>query len=219
MGVQSRLWTELTAAFPANAIEWRITRLSEDVSKAALRPQLRYDSLMQRLKSVLTPTDWSLRYVNLADEAVCAELSILGNTRSSVLSLLSPERTAVIAAQDAFVYAAEAFGIVPPADSNRDYWVDYDAEHHCALYEPDLEEPVTAEVLPDADKRPDGNSEKSAGHQAIDRLVDRLKQEGFGLEAARLLIRFGGYGQNPEEARGLYGELRALLLKSELKSA
>ena len=53
---------------------------------------------------------------------------------------------------------------------------------------------------------------KSAGQQAIDRLVDRLKEEGRGLEAARLLNTYGGYGGNPAAARELYAKLRALLL-------
>ena len=53
--------------------------------------------------------------------------------------------------------------------------------------------------------------EKPTGQQMIDRLVDRLKDEGQGLEAARLLVRYGGYGKDPETARELYARLRALL--------
>ena len=52
---------------------------------------------------------------------------------------------------------------------------------------------------------------KPAGQQMIDRLVERLKEEGHGLQAARLLVRYGGYGKDPEAARELYAQLRALL--------
>lgn len=52
---------------------------------------------------------------------------------------------------------------------------------------------------------------KPTGQQMIDRLVDRLKDEGQGLAAARLLVRYGGYGKDPDTARELYAHLRALL--------
>ena len=54
-------------------------------------------------------------------------------------------------------------------------------------------------------------AEKPTGQQMIDRLVDRLKDEGQGLAAARLLVRHGGYGKDPDTARELYAQLRALL--------
>ncbi len=54
-------------------------------------------------------------------------------------------------------------------------------------------------------------TQKPAGQQMIDRLVERLKDEGQGLAAARLLVRFGGYGKDPDTARELYAHLRALL--------
>jgi hypothetical protein len=54
-------------------------------------------------------------------------------------------------------------------------------------------------------------AEKPTGQQMIDRLVDRLKDEGQGLAAARLLVRYGGYGKDPDTARELYAHLRALL--------
>jgi hypothetical protein len=59
--------------------------------------------------------------------------------------------------------------------------------------------------------RADGPVEKPTGQQMIDRLVDRLKDEGQGLAAARLLVRYGGYGKDPDTARELYAQLRALL--------
>jgi len=55
-------------------------------------------------------------------------------------------------------------------------------------------------------------SPKPEGQQMIDRLIDRLKDRGLGLQAARILVRHGGYGKDPQAARELYGELRQLLL-------
>jgi hypothetical protein len=54
---------------------------------------------------------------------------------------------------------------------------------------------------------------KPEGQQAIDRLVERLRAEGNGLETARLLVRYGGYGSDPQAARELYGKLRELLAR------
>ena len=68
--------------------------------------------------------------------------------------------------------------------------------------EPAQVEPPQAETPP-----------KSAGQQAIDKLVDRLKADGKGLGAAKLLNAYGGYGGDPNAARELYAKLRALLLE------
>ena len=55
-------------------------------------------------------------------------------------------------------------------------------------------------------------SAKPEGQQMIDRLIERLKAQGQGLAAARILVRHGGYGKDPQAARELYAELRQLLL-------
>lgn len=54
---------------------------------------------------------------------------------------------------------------------------------------------------------------RSPGQQAIERLVDRLRAEGLGRQAAGLVVAHGGYGRSPEDARSLYRELRELLLE------
>ena len=70
-----------------------------------------------------------------------------------------------------------------------------------------------AGAVPTAGEKPRAVApvEKPTGQQMIDRLVDRLKDEGQGLAAARLLVRYGGYGKDPDTARELYAQLRALL--------
>ncbi len=54
---------------------------------------------------------------------------------------------------------------------------------------------------------------RSEGQQVIERLVDRLRAEGLGREAAALVVEHGGYGRTAEEARELYRRLRSLLLQ------
>jgi len=60
---------------------------------------------------------------------------------------------------------------------------------------------------------------KAEGQQIIDRLIERLKAEGQGLAAARILVKHGGYGKDPQAARELYGELRDLLRATQERDA
>ena len=71
---------------------------------------------------------------------------------------------------------------------------------------PSAPEPPVTEPLVNTPPKP-------AGQQAIDRLVERLGGEGKGLEVAKLVTRYGGYGDDPEAAKELYSQLRALLLE------
>ena len=63
-----------------------------------------------------------------------------------------------------------------------------------------------------------GEAAKPDGHQVIDRLVERLRQEGLGAEAARLVTSYGGYGRDPETSRELYTKLRALLVQRSART-
>lgn len=53
---------------------------------------------------------------------------------------------------------------------------------------------------------------RSEGQRAIDKLVDRLRDAGLGLDAAKLVNQHQGYGSDPDAARELYTRLRQLLL-------
>lgn len=72
-----------------------------------------------------------------------------------------------------------------------------------------------------ADREADGSAgadagagaARSEGQQAIERLVDRLRAEGLGRQAAALVVEYGGYGRSAEAARELYRRLRELLLQ------
>ncbi len=68
--------------------------------------------------------------------------------------------------------------------------------------------------LPDSGQ-PAAAPPKSSAQELIDRLIARLREQGKGKEAATLVVRYGGYGNDPETTKKLYGELRALLIEKE----
>lgn len=202
-------WDRLAAPFPAEAITWRVLEVAPDGRSARVRASLTATAIAARLDEVVGPDGWRFRFQELL-EAVACELSIGNGVRSAVASRLpleAPEDTA----QASLALAAEFFGMRPPFDTSLPYWVDYDPDEGIspmaeAAYSPAVGERSrgdTAGVAP--------IEGKPQGQQVIDRLVERLKDEGLGLEAARLLVEYGGYGSDPQTARELYGRLRELL--------
>lgn len=156
--------------------------------------------------------------------------------------VLSVGNDAERTSRDALVQAAEYFGIISGADTSQNYWVDYDPEAKDILFEPEYEKALVNETseasrefsgfsldtgqevveeldmsklsgpLVDLEQEPEEDHLKTEGQQKIDRLVERLKADGMGLQVAKLTVQYGGYGNNPDEARILYGKLRELLI-------
>ena len=224
-------WQKLAAPFPYDAILWRIVRLADDQQTAQVHPQLRAAAVIARLNSVVGIAGWSNHFSPIGNEGLCCTLSV-GEVRKSVVVSLGMgdakdlPRSSAERADDALAKAAEHFAMLPPVDQTLSYWVDYDPENRVILYEPAPIAPVQPALAPvhspadsvnsteHGDAYPnDSYDDKSAGQQAIDRLLERLQQEGLGLEAAKLSISYGGYGSSPEAARAFYRELRGLLLK------
>ena len=221
-------WAKLAQPFPETALEWRVLRLDDEQLRAQVRPQLRLDALTDRLDETVGIAGWSHTLVPLGPTgSVACTLTVEGVSKSAGANL-GPGLAASVLADDALVYAAERFHMLPPADLTLSYWVDYDRESGTTLYEPgrqpggfteegspEAETPVTPAETPTA-RGPETSGEskptpKSAGQQAIDRLVERLKADGLGLQAAKLVIAYDGYGSNPDAARELYAKLRELL--------
>jgi hypothetical protein len=148
-------------------------------------------------------------------EAVSCELTIGTVTKSAIAESRHVDKST--ASRDAFVYAAELFGLVPPVSRTESYHVDYDPETKTLLFEPEVTSSATRSQLQERVSSPtqplEEPSVKSAGQQAIDKLVERLEGQGMGKEVAKLIVNYGGYGQNPEAARELYSKLRALLVE------
>jgi hypothetical protein len=136
--------------------------------------------------------------------------------------------------------AAALFGAVPPVRVDGDGWVDADPATGDALFPPeyavsggvgDGTEPISAPgrgasegtrsaaVPANPPGSLGGNAEvKREGQQMIDRLVTRLREEGMGAEAARLVTVYGGYGRDAAAQRELYAKLRALLVERSART-
>ncbi|MEM7737134.1 MAG: hypothetical protein AAF267_15230 [Deinococcota bacterium] len=217
-------------AFDPEQLVWRVVELADDEHHARVRPQLDMLAVRARLNTVLTPTGWSYRF-DPVNGAISCTLSLGELSRAALVSLNSPVPLDTnTRAHDAFVYAAEGFGILPPADVTAQYWVEFDAEQRTILYEPELLPGLVSGSSPElaslgeaspaneqlvADSKPLTDSKpvvKSEGQQAIDKVMERLNAQGQGLEAAKLAITYNGYGDNPDMAREFYGKLRDLLM-------
>jgi hypothetical protein len=210
--VSNEPWKHLAASFAESDLEWRIVALSTEGNEATVRPQLRFEAVLQRLDETLSIAGWSSRYRAIG-EAVSCELTIGTVTKSALAESTHVDKST--ASKDAFVYAAELFALVPPVNRTESYHADYDPETKTLLYEPEVGNPSAPRPqAPESGSSPakEETPVKSAGQQAIDKLVERLEHEGKGKAVAKLVVQYGGYGQNPEAARELYGKLRALLV-------
>jgi hypothetical protein len=210
--VSNEPWNDLAVPFAESDVEWRVIALATEGHEATVRPQLRFEAVRQRLDETLSKAGWSSRYRALG-EAVSCELTIGTVTKSAVAESTHVDKST--ASEDAFVYAAELLGLVPPVNRTESYHVDYDPETKMPLFEPEIAGRVSSPTA----QPPEDTSMKSAGQQAIDKLVERLYGQGMGKEVAKLIVNYGGYGQNPEAARELYSKLRALLVGQEGSSS
>lgn len=209
-------WNHLAVAFSEGDVEWRVVALSPEGNEATVRPQLRFDAVLRRLDETLSLAGWSSRYRAMG-EAISCELTIGTVTKSAVAESAHVDKST--ASRDAFVYAAELFGLVPPVNTTENYHVDYDPETKTPLFEPEVAKSAGRPEPVSSPTQPSEEAPKSAGQQAIDKLVERLEGQGMGKEVAKLIVNYGGYGQNPEAARELYSKLRALLVGQEGSSS
>ena len=223
-------WTRLAAPFEADAVTWDVTAIDEDEETALMAPRLTRDALVERLDAVVGVAGWSLDLRPGAAGAVLCTLELGGVRKAAVVD--ARRGGAAVTADAALADAARLFGMRPAA-SIAPRRVAYDVVADVALEDPaptapppTAPPPGGAEASRDADavvSEPDHDLTladarerglTSEGLRMIDRLVERLKVEGHGLQAARLLVRYGGYGKDAEAARELYGALRALLKRA-----
>ncbi|MBS3934335.1 MAG: hypothetical protein KGZ35_08255 [Truepera sp.] len=190
-------WERLVAPFTDGAVCWRVAERSLDGLTVRLRPGLTASAIRARLDEVLGKAGWSYALFAVGEQALGCNLTILGMSRAAVVAIQQQGLEAC--ADEALARAAEQFELLPPHDLAAEYWVEADPETGAPLYEPH-QQPA---AIPEA--------EKSAGRQAIDRLLERLKASGAGREAAALIVQYGGYGRSPEASRELYAKLRVLL--------
>lgn len=228
------VWARLAAPFPASASTWTLREVSPDRQRARVAPRLTAEALRARLDEAVTPQRWSCQLVPALDGALVCNLTVEGVTRFAVVERLpggvhgSELASAAALADSALAACAEQFGM--RADG-AEGWAPHDPETGDVLIEeleagpsgddlgavPDSAGPLTAAppLLPDTEPTAaalEPAEERPEAHVVIDRLVDRLKSEGLGGQAAKLVVRYGGYGASPEESRELYGKLRSLLV-------
>jgi len=199
-------------------------------------PRVGAAALHARLDAAHGARGWSVSYAAMPGEAIACHLVVDGVTKGAVAGpalVGGAETTAAIA----FARAASLFGAAPAWPAEASAWVACDPETLEPLHAPARPEPVAAPTV--APERFDAAASVSAGapaiagapafaggpvadvlaeapakpegQQMIDRLIDRLKAQGQGLEAARILVKHGGYGKDPVAARELYAALRQLL--------
>ena len=205
-------WDRLSAPFHPQQVTWRIEELSADGRSARVAPLLQPHSVRERLDEVVGVAGWSFRYRSFG-AAVGCELEIGGVVRSAIVEPVRPGEHPDACGQAALARAAELFGLRPPIGNEESYWTDYDPEEGVALIAEGPAETVAPRDSDEPSTPTPAESVKPEGQQAIDRLVERLKLEGQGLAAARLLVEYGGYGSDPQTARELYGKLRELLTR------
>lgn len=205
-------WDRLAAPFLPQQMSWRILELAPDERSARLAPQLRIEAIQGRLDEVAGRPGWSFRFHPFG-HAVGCELVVNGVARSAVVEPAHEGEGPEECSKAALARAAELFGLRPPVGEEESRWADYDPEERVALPPEEGDFSAPPARVGSGESESAGEGVKPEGQQAIDRLVERLKLEGQGLDAARLLVEYGGYGSDPQAARELYGRLRELLTK------
>jgi hypothetical protein len=225
-------WTRLAEPLSAAASDESDTARFGATDVAAIRA---------RLDAVVGVGGWSVGWVALPGEAIACHLVVGSVTKGGVVDAPAGfgARAAeiafvqaaaafgiVVAASDAPIASdAAREADVPPANDDDAAFggADSAAEQGRAVIPAPVADSGALEsgalesgalepgVLAEPGVAPGGATEKPEAQQLIDRLLERLKSQGQGLVAARILVRYGGYGRDPVAARQLYAELRALL--------
>src|SRR5690606_27980069 len=201
-------WARLAAAFPLSPSTWVLRELSPDRTSARVAAVPAADAIRARLDEVVAPDGWSCQLLPLGDRALVCNLSVEGVTRSGVYELPagtvpgSALGSASAIADGALAAAAAQFGM--RLDSG-DTWVDHEPETGEVLLDvleqvavERSDEPagsVTAAQEQDVQSRAAPSAaapaeERPEARQVIDRLVERLKAEGLGAAAARLVVEY-----------------------------
>lgn len=231
--MQLEVWARLTSPFPPEALTWIVAELSADGSRARLEPAWVPEAVRARLDSEIGVEGWSYTLQAAGAAGVVCALTIAGVTRSAAASTsVNPEQVAIRSRLEstaalAFARCARQFDIRPPVESTDDtYWVDFDPETGESIYDPEpvpirqnlpsILEGLQVERAAPTDSQPatehDPGALRGASNEAlamIEKLIDRLKAEGLGREAAKLVATY--HGGSAEDARELYRRLRELL--------
>lgn len=206
------------------SISWRVVCIDLAGQRAQMSPFVDARALTERLNASYGVSGWGNRYHPFGSDAVGCELEVGGLAKSAVVRAPTGHADPAELAAAALTKAAAMHGVTLPVDPDSAAWVEYDPDEGEPLYWPEAD--AAPESAPESESAPEparplgsepaqgeGTPIKSEGQRAIDKLVDRLREAGSGLEAARLVMAHKGYGNDPDEARELYARLRQLLLE------
>lgn len=218
------VWDILNEPFPPEELQWRIEALSKDKRQALVTPYVDASAVLDRLDEVVGTQGWQDSYQVLhtpppgagGTYAVKCRLTVMDVSKEDV-----GEGDSLKAAfADALARAAAKFGVGRYLYQDKQ-WVDHDPD--TGQFNPPRVEvgapvyrgrpagvPASAPEAHRASTPPTAEA-KPEPQELIDRLIERLKEAGLGRQAAQIVMKYGGYGKQPDETRKLYGELRALL--------
>ncbi len=203
-------WHKLAEAFPLGEIQWRVEALSEDKHQALVVPFVEVEAVLKRLDETVGIEGWQDQYEVLSiaqTVAVKCRLSILEVSKEDV----GEGPTLKTAFADALKRAACKFGVGRYLLLEQ-HWVDHDPESgEFASPDESSQKPAEAGSAPESQVSEPLEPAKPEPQELIDRLIERLKENGLGKQAAMIVSKHGGYGKTSDDTRRLYSELRALL--------
>lgn len=221
----------LLAPFEPGQLYWQ--KLEEVAEMARWQVVLHREALFERLDSILS-LEWGFRLevISPLPAVVVAHLELGGGVRSGMGEGLSLMEAQVAALSQ----AALAYGIAQDELFQPHQWhnLDWKALQHKTQHKSPRAE--VNDVTPMIDVTNGMASVDSAmtvtvtippaptphvstaplepvkpdPKQAIDDLVDELREMGLGLESAKIMREFKGYGETLEESRKLYSMLKAI---------
>lgn len=204
-------WHKLAEPFQVGLVQWRVEALSKDKHQALVVPYVDVAAVLERLDTVVGIEGWQDQYEVISSEtkpiAVKCRLSILEISKEDV----GEGQGFKAAFADALRRAALKFGIGRYLNQEQ-CWVDHDPETGQFAAPQSGEAPKTSGATAVSQpETPPIDPPKPEPQELIDRLIERLKENGLGKQAALIVTKYGGYGKTSDDTRRLYAELRALL--------
>lgn len=189
-------WDKLAEPFAEDQLEWRSEKRGLD-GKAWLVPYPKPEALIERLEQHFGPYSWQDSYELLLSNPITVKARL--SLHIDGLGLVSREDVGTgpsfpEALAHAFQRVALKFGLGRELQADA-RWSEEPAGPPTVVTST---QPTEEEVKPEA-------------HKHIDSLMEQLKAQGMGKEAAKAVMKYGGYGRNLDESRQLFVELRNML--------
>lgn len=203
-------WHKLAEPFALGEVSWRVESLSKDKREALVVPVVELETVLERLDDVLGVQGWQDSYEVIASGVDIAMVKCRLNIGGIGKEDVGEGENLKAAFADALKRAALKFGVGRYLLGEQ-HWVAHDPETG-GFSDPTAEETAASSPSnPEAEPTSVADPPKPEPQELIDRLIERLKENGLGKQAALIVTKYGGYGKNTDDTRKLYSELRALL--------